>query len=248
MDETLKNVGKVERNDRLSFTDMIEMTYLTPENSTFSLSKNGFLQLVSSKDVRPERFGEEEGPDAPPSFGRHGGHGPQGGPPPFGEFGGGMPPHGARGGHGHKEPPPLRYTPDGRRDYGRVLLHRSFPFEAPDGMISVQTEDETEIGLIRHLSDFDQPTAAILREQLDKKYFVPEIRKILSTKDRYGFVYFTCETDKGQVDFVMRNPFGSILRLGENRLCLIDLDGNRYAIPDVTKLDRKSYRKIELYL
>ena len=69
-----------------------------------------------------------------------------------------------------------------------------------------------------------------------------------STKDRFGFVYFKCATDKGDVDFVLRNPFGSIIRLGEHNIYLIDVDGNRYHIPDVSKLDRKSYRKIELYL
>lgn len=247
MNEKLKSIEKIERNDRVSFTDMIEMTYLTPKNSTFSLSKNGFLQLISSVDARPERLEEEfENNDTPPH-----GHAPMGGPPPAG-----MPPaHGGHGhghghgfGNGHKEPQPIRYTEDGRRDYGRVLLHRSFPFEAPDSMISVQTEDETEIGIIRKLSDFDETTATILHEQLERKYFVPQIQRIVSTKDRYGFVYFTCDTDKGRVEFVMRNPFGSILHLGKDRLCLIDLDGNRYAIEDVTQLDRKSYRKIELYL
>lgn len=229
MEEKLKTMG-VEADT--SFTDIIDILYLTPENAEFSLSKNGFLQLISTEDVQPEKLyeGAENAQGAP-------GRGP--GDP-------GRP--GGRGGHGRKAPPEIRYTPDGRRDYGRVLLHRAFPFDMPDGIVSVQQEDGFEIGIIRQLSDFDVDTAAMLRDQLDKKYFVPEIRRILSTKDRFGFVYFKCETDKGPVDFVMRNPFGSMIRLGESRLYILDIDGNRYAIPDVTKLDHKSYRKIELYL
>lgn len=230
--EKLKKIGA---EDKTSFTDIVNITYLTPENTTFSLSKNGFLEMVSSEDVQPEKlFDDGEGAGAPPPGG-------PGGPPPHG---GG---HGP-GGHGRKEAPPIKYTPDGKRDYGRVLLHRAFPFDHPDGLVSVLQEDGFEIGVIRSIADFDDKTAAMLRDVLDKTYFIPEITRIYSTKDRFGFVYFKCATDKGDVDFVLRNPFGSIIRLGEHNIYLIDVDGNRYHIPDVSKLDRKSYRKIELYL
>lgn len=232
--EKLKKIGA---EDKTSFTDIVNITYLTPENTTFSLSKNGFLEMVSSEDVQPEKlFDDGEGEGAPPPGG-------PGGPSPHGGGHG----HGP-GGHGRKEAPPIKYTPDGKRDYGRVLLHRAFPFDHPDGLVSVLQEDGFEIGVIRSIADFDDKTAAMLRDVLDKTYFIPEITRIYSTKDRFGFVYFKCATDKGDVDFVLRNPFGSIIRLGEHNIYLIDVDGNRYHIPDVSKLDRKSYRKIELYL
>lgn len=229
---------KIGAGENTSFTDIVDITYLTPENTFFSLSKNGFLEMISSEDVRPEELFEEDGEekDAPPSGG-----GPAGPPPRAGE-----PPKDR--GHGRKEAPPIQYTPDGRRNYGRVLLHRAFPFDHPDGIISVLQEDGFEIGIIRNISDFDEKTAALLRDALDKTYFIPEITRIYSTKDRFGFVYFKCATDKGDIDFVLRNPFGSIIRLGEHNLYLLDVDGNRYHIPDVSRLDRKSYRKIELYL
>lgn len=235
--EKLKKIGA---EDKTSFTDIVDITYLTPENTTFSLSKNGFLEMVSSEDVQPEKlFDDGEGEGAPPPGG-------PGGPPPHGGGHGHGP--GGPGGHGRKEAPPIKYTPDGKRDYGRVLLHRAFPFDNPDGLVSVLQEDGFEIGVIRNIADFDDKTAAMLRDVLDKTYFIPEITRIYSTKDRFGFVYFKCATDKGDVDFVLRNPFGSIIRLGEHNIYLIDVDGNRYHIPDVSKLDRKSYRKIELYL
>ena len=236
---------QVEVQDTTSFTDIVHIVYLTPENTTFSLSKNGFLQMISSEDVKPDTLLDDEEGGAEP-HGGPGGRGGPGGPPPGGpggEHGG----HG-HGGHGRKEAPPIRYTPDGKRDYGRVLLHRAFPFDYPDGIVSVLQEDGFEIGMIKAISDFDDKTASLLRDQLDKTYFIPEIRKIYSTKDRFGFVYFKCATDKGDVDFVLRNPFGNIIRLSDHEIYLNDVDGNRYHIPDVSKLDRKSYRKIELYL
>lgn len=235
MEKELKNT---QIRDNTSFTDIVHIVYLTPENTTFSLSKNGFLQMVSDEDVKPESLFDEENGEGPAPGGPHGGPVGSGGPPH----------HGVHHGHGRKEAPPVRYTPDGRRDYGRVLLHRAFPFDYPDGIVSVLQEDGTEIGMIRNIADFDEKTAALLREKLDNTYFIPVIEKIYSTKDRFGFVYFKCATDKGDVDFVLRNPFGNIIRLSEHDIYLIDVDGNRYHIPDVSALDRRSYRKIELYL
>ena len=232
MDEKLK---QIDINTGTSFTDIIDIVYITPEDSCFSLTKNGFLTLVSKHDVKPEKLfddekenGEAKGPEEKKI-------------PPF-------PHHGHTRGHGRKAPPEIKYTPDGRRDYGRVILHRAFPFDKPGNIISVQQEDGFEIGIIRDISEFDKETQDIINQTLDKKYFVPEIKKILSAKDKFGFVYFKCETDKGVCEFVVRNPFGSIIRVSDTRIFIVDIDSNRYSVRDVSALDRASYKKIELYI
>ena len=240
MDEQIKNQTV---DAKTSFTDIADIVYLTPKDSTFSMSEGGFLTLVSEKDVKPEKLFDEGEGDKGQSAPVKGGLGGHGGPPPMG---GGH--HGGRGGHGRKAPCEVKYTDDGKRDYGRVILHRAFPFDRPDEIISVQQEDGFEIGIIRNINDFDEKTVEILNKSLDNKYYVPEITKIVSAKDRFGFVYFKCETDSGVCDFVVRNPFGSIIRLSETRIILIDIDGNRYSVKDTSALDRKSFRKIELYI
>lgn len=235
MEEKLRN-SEIKGNT--SFTDIVDIVYLTPENSEFSMTKNGFLTLVSSLDVKPEKLFEENGQkeSAPPPSHGHGGPGMGHG-------------HGERHrGGGRKKPAEIKYTPDGRRDYGRVILHRAFPFDRPDSMISVQCEDGFEIGIIRNLRDFDEKTVGYLEESMGKKYYVPEITRITSVKDRFGFVYFNCVTNSGECDFVVRNPFGSIIHVSEKHIYIIDIDGNRYSISDVNALDRSSYRKIELYI
>lgn len=239
----MDGIKNIKIQDKTSFTDIVDIVYLTPEDSFFSVTKNGFLTLISEKDIKPEKlFDEGDGKDqAPPS------------PPPFGGgHGGPMPPHheGAKGRHhgGRRPPCEVKYTSDGKRDYGRVVLHRAFPFDDPDHIISVQQEDGFEIGVIRDIGEFDEDTAKLLRNELDKKYFVPEITKIISAKDRFGFVYFKCDTDCGLCEFVVRNPFGSILRVSETKIYIVDIDGNRYSVKDTSKLDKKSYRKIELYI
>ncbi len=228
MEEKLVDINTQKET---SFTDIVDVVYITPENSQFSVKNERFLYLVSEIDIKPDFVPEAEEQSSPERA-----H--IGGP-------------GRRGPHRERKPArkkEIAYTEDGRRDYGRVLLHRSFPFDNPSKIISVQDEEGNEIGVIRDLADFDEKTREKLEKVLDEKYFIPEITRIVSSKDRFGFLYCTCQTNCGRCEFVIRNPYASILRAGENRIFILDIDGNRYCIPDVTKLDKKSYRKIELYL
>ena len=50
------------------------------------------------------------------------------------------------------------------------------------------------------------------------------------------------------MSFAMYDTYRNIAKVSETRLVLTDVDGNRYEIPDVMDLDRKSFKKIELYL
>ena len=74
------------------------------------------------------------------------------------------------------------------------------------------------------------------------------ILSIKSVKERYGFSYWKVTTADGEVSFTLHDTYRSIVRAGERRIILLDVDGNRFQIPDVEALDRKSYKKIDLYL
>ena len=76
----------------------------------------------------------------------------------------------------------------------------------------------------------------------------PEISKILSLKDKLGFSYWEVETDHGKKSFTMQDTYRNMFKNSENGVVLTDVDGNRFIIKDVLKLDAKSYHKIELYL
>lgn len=140
----------------------------------------------------------------------------------------------------------LYMTLDGKET--RVLLSRAFPFELLWEYISVQNEKKEELGMIRELSVFDESSAALLREELRRRYYVLRIQRILSVKERYGFSHWEVMTDEGEVKFTVHDTYRSLIRVGEDRAFLIDVDGNRFEIPSIEALDRKSLRKIELYL
>ena len=134
------------------------------------------------------------------------------------------------------------------KTYDRIFLHRAFPFDYPYSYISVLDADAKEIGIIQDIDALGEETAAMLRAELDRKYYTPVIRQILSVKDKFGYSYWKVVTDEGEIEFTCRDTFSSLLKVGGNRVFVTDMDGNRFEIPDLEALDRKSFRKIELFL
>lgn len=139
-------------------------------------------------------------------------------------------------------------------EFERVVVLRSFPVTNPNEFLSVREPDSKkqgrgkEIGMIRRITDFDGDTVSLLLEELDRRYFTPEIKKIGSVKDKFGYLYFEAVTSAGNVTFVLNNPFSNIRILEDGRIFINDIDGNVFAIPDPSKLDAASLKKIEIYL
>ena len=133
--------------------------------------------------------------------------------------------------------------------YDRVFLHRAFPHELLWEYISVIGEENKEIGLIYTIDDFGAEDKELLKTEINRKYYSPVISEIQSVKERYGFSYWKVRIDDGRViNFTMQDTFGKIIRIGDDSAILVDVDGNRYTIKSIIELDKKSYRKIELYL
>ena len=130
----------------------------------------------------------------------------------------------------------------------RVHLHRDFPFDNPWSYISVLSTDNIELAFMQSVDLFDGEDKELIVRELERKYYTPSIKKIISVKDRFGFSYWDVETESGKVTFTLQDTFKSISRAGDNKLFFSDVDGNRFVIEDVEALDRKSHKKIELYL
>ena len=144
----------------------------------------------------------------------------------------------------------LTLDKDGEKvEYNRVFLHRDFPFEKLWEYISVLDADSKEIGIIINIADFNEETSALLRTELERKYYCPEVKTIESLKERYGFSYWTVVTaEDRKVSFTMQDTFRNIIRVGQDKCLLLDVDGNRFIIESIAALDRKSHKKIEIYL
>lgn len=139
-------------------------------------------------------------------------------------------------------------------EFERVVIRRSFPVTAPDEFLSVREPDTrlkgrgSEIGMIRNINIFDKETVDLLNAELEIRYFTPIITKITSAKEKFGYNYWDAETSAGNVSFVLNNPFSNIRKLEDGRIFISDMDGNCFLIPDPMKLDRQSFKYIEIYI
>lgn len=135
--------------------------------------------------------------------------------------------------------------------YDRIRVVRSFPFTDRNHYVSIRTIDEKskEIGMIFDMEkDITPETRAMLEEQMDIRYFTPIITKIHSIKDEYGHAYFDVETEQGPCKFVIYMNSSSVVNLSDVRLLITDLDGNRFEIPDFTRLSAKELKMLDLFL
>ncbi|MBR5421143.1 MAG: DUF1854 domain-containing protein [Lachnospiraceae bacterium] len=136
------------------------------------------------------------------------------------------------------------------KHYERVKIVRLFPFTDEDRFISVREGDGKgrEIGIIEDLSQLSEESRKLLREQLDLNYFMPQIQRIYSIKDEYGYAYFHVLTDKGECKFAINMASNAVTRLSDERLIISDLDENRFEIRDVNALTQKERRRLDLFL
>ena len=138
--------------------------------------------------------------------------------------------------------------------FERIVIFRCFPVTNPDEFLSVREADSKkmgrgkEIGMIRRMMDFPEDQRKLFLEELDRRYFSPEIKKINSVKDKFGYMYWEAETDAGNMTFVMNNPFSNIRSLEDGRIFINDMDGNSFQIKNPAKLDSNSLKKIEIYI
>lgn len=135
------------------------------------------------------------------------------------------------------------------QSYERVFLHSAFPFDLPHDYISVLDRDQKEIGMIRQLSALSEETQKILLGELQRKYYAPRITRIHAVKERYGFSYWLVDLENAKdFSFTVQDTYRSMLKIDNEHVFIVDVDGNRFEIPSVEALDRASYKKIELYL
>jgi hypothetical protein len=121
--------------------------------------------------------------------------------------------------------------------YLRVMLVRAFPLSDPDHYIGVLDGDGKDIGVLvdpAELGEYERKTVA---EELEKRYFVPVVTRVIEAKEDFGTVVWDVETNRGRKRYLVRGMKDNIVELGAGRMIVTDVDGNRFEIPDVQKLD-----------
>lgn len=125
---------------------------------------------------------------------------------------------------------------------------RLFPLSGLDKYISLLSEDGHEVAIIRSLSALIPESKKVIEESLEEYYLIPRITALCDRYEKYGTLKWTVETDCGRRSFDIRNRHSDIKALYDGRVLVRDSDDNRYEIPDVSKLDKRSRRLLSLDL
>jgi ATP-binding cassette subfamily B protein len=136
--------------------------------------------------------------------------------------------------------------------YDGLFAVRALPATYPDQFISLRYADddgqEHEVGLMRDLADWPAEDRALVEQALARRYFVRVITAIDSIESKYGLLMFQVQTDRGPVRFMMRHSHSQAQEHGENGKLLLDVDDNRYLIPDVDALPRRQHLLFRRYV
>ena len=136
----------------------------------------------------------------------------------------------------------------------RCAVLRMFPFKYEDEYLCVRyetykpTDKEEEIGIIRRLTDFHKDQTEIILTELEKRYFTPSIIEVLDLSEEYGHTMWKVKTTAGEREFTLTDMSSNIINLGQNKIMLVDVYQNRYYIPDITKVDDKTAKIIEIWI
>lgn len=139
-------------------------------------------------------------------------------------------------------------------DIGRVDVLRLFPLHRAEKFLSVRRQAQshrdrnTEIGILESLEGFSEAEKKLVLHELEKRYFVPEIVKVKNAKEEFGHTYWEVETTAGERSFTTFDMSSSLVRISENSVMLIDVDGSRYLIPDLKKADDKAMKMLDIWL
>lgn len=114
--------------------------------------------------------------------------------------------------------------------------------------VSILDRKDKEFCLIENPAELDEESRETLYAALDGYYRVYRILSVSDYQNNWRTSLWTVETDHGTREFVMRWELDSVLLPTENEILIIDIDGNRFHIPDVREFDESNNRIFELLL
>jgi hypothetical protein len=142
----------------------------------------------------------------------------------------------------------LRLTIKDDRSYVTVKPAWSAPLTRPNRYLALLNGKGEEIGTIVDPEELDASSKEAVMEELHRRYLTSTVHRITHAKNEFGATYWHVITDRGERDFVTQSLQENAQWLGPHHLLLIDVDGNRFEVPDTTAMDPKSVAFIEATL
>jgi hypothetical protein len=142
----------------------------------------------------------------------------------------------------------LFFEPEGRlrlsmedKSYTEVRLTWASPLSYPGEYLSFLDGKGHEIFMVRHPeSELPEDVWAVAQAEIARRYLNGVVHRILDAKSEFGSTYWRVVTDRGEKEFLTQSLQENAQWLSPSYLLLVDVDGNRYEIPDIHALDERS--------
>lgn len=142
----------------------------------------------------------------------------------------------------------LRLTVGDDQSYTTVKPVWSAPLSHPGKHLALLDGKGKEIALLPEPDALPADSLAAVQEELRRRYLTATITQIVNARVEFGATYWSVETDRGSRDFVTQSLQENAIWFGDGHLLLIDVDGNRFELPDVSALDEPSRLYVEAIL
>lgn len=132
---------------------------------------------------------------------------------------------------------------DGKEDMqvGVVWIR---PISGRGSEISLRGEKE-EFAMLRSLDELDPQSRAFALEDLERRYYMPEITAVTHTEAAFGNRYWEVETDRGSRKFAMKNPFLNIRWVTPDEAVIRDVHDNIFHLKSLTGMDPQSRAEVD---
>ena len=128
----------------------------------------------------------------------------------------------------------------------RVLL--CLPLTKPGQLAMLETKDGKELALLTNMDGLNEASKAAFEASLRRRVLTARILKVHSLAHQFGAIYWSVDTDRGPREFVLKGVTEHVRWLSDSRLLITDVDGNRFEITDLGKLDSASQEHVDLVL
>jgi ATP-binding cassette subfamily B protein len=141
---------------------------------------------------------------------------------------------------------------DDGRIFRGVFAVNLFPATNPNEYISLRVWKrdgaEQEIGIIRKLDEWPAEAQALVRGALARRYYLQTVTGIDSIRLELGQLLICARTNHGPRRFMMRWSQSQVQDFGERGKVLLDLDDNRFLVPDVEALPPRERELFQRYV
>ncbi len=122
--------------------------------------------------------------------------------------------------------------------------HCLFPISGRTKYIVLLDSEGEQIAVVRDIDQLLDESKQAMEDCLREYYMMPRIKRFIEMSEKFKIWMWTCETDRGIITFEIRNHITAVKPLYDGRILIKDGNDNRYEIPDIKKLDKKSYKML----